>query len=181
MPCFIMKSTLVVSLLAISESAAFCTHTRGAFAPSPRVARSPTPLANEFDTWWDQRRARQIAAAAAAAANAAGQQAQQAAPAEARLGLDRDSVALVLSEFVQSDYAMQVFKHAGVQSVTDYGTIPGMFEMVQLIDAKVELKLKRSFEGSSLTLLDRCSKYMRARIPELREIHSVTRDGRDIW
>ena len=179
----IMRLRALVSLLAISESAAFCTHTRGACAPSPRAARSPTPLANEFDTWWDQRRARQIAAAAAAAAaaNAAGQQAHQAAPAEARLGLDRDSVALVLSEFVQSDYATQVFNHAGVQSVTDYGTIPGMFETVRLIDAKVELKLKRAFEGSSLTLLDRCSRYMRARIPELREIHSVTRDGVDIW
>lgn len=173
---------LAVFFLAVSESAAFCA--RGACVPSsPRApARSPTPTANEFDTWWQQRRAQQIAAAASAAAatNAGGQPTQQ-APADACLQLDRDSVAQVLTTFVQSDYATQVFNHAGVQSVTDYGTIPGMFETVRLIDAKVELKLKRAFEGSSLALLDRCSRYMRARIPDLREIHSVTRDGLDIW
>lgn len=176
-----MRSVIVCCLLAIRQSAAFSTCARGAHFPTPRAARSSALVANEFDTWWDQRRARQIAAAAAAAADAAGQPQSHASAEAALLQLDRDSVALVLSEFVQSNYAMQLFSNAGVQSVTDYGTIPGMFETVRLIDTKVELKLKGSFEGSSLTLMDRCSRYMRARIPEVREIHLLSRDGLGIW
>ena len=146
-------------LLHLAGSAsAFCPSTAHSLVPHPRAARYPAPLANEYDEWWDERRAKHAAvdnqawaaakakAAAYDTGSAAGRAALRAARAKAasaqaasaasavpgaRLQLDTDfwwtdemmgdefscwspppssSVALVLHEFVRSDYARVVFK-----------------------------------------------------------------------
>ena len=54
------------------------------------------------------------------------------------------------------------------------------FESVRLTDAKVVVKMKPTLnqvEG----LKDRLAKYLRARMPEVVEIHAVLRDGVDIY
>lgn len=95
------------------------------------------------------------------------------------LPLDVPSLTLVLEEFVESDYASQVCSCCNLQP-TDYGAISGMFESVRLTDAKVVVKLKPTLnqvEG----LKDRLATYIRARMPEIVEIHAVLRDGVDIY
>ena len=150
-------------LLHLARSAsAFCPstgHSSTTAVPGLRWVRCPAPLANEYDDWWNERRAQHTAvdtkAWAAARAqeaayntgSAAGRAALRAARAKAAsaqaaasaasaapgalLELDEDfywspgmigdefsgwnpppssSVALVLHEFLQSDYAHAVFK-----------------------------------------------------------------------
>ena len=150
-------------LLHLARSAsAFCPstgHSSTTTVPGLRWARCPAPLANEYDDWWNERRAQHTAvdtkAWAAARAqeaayntgSAAGRAALRAARAKAAsaqaaasaasaapgalLELDEDfywspgmigdefsgwspppssSVALVLHEFLRSDYAQVVFK-----------------------------------------------------------------------
>ena len=90
------------------------------------------------------------------------------------------SVGLVLTEFVESTYARAVFSNSA-RSVdeTDRATIRGMFAEVQLRDGTLELTMRPAFENVE-GLLDRLSKYLRARIPQIKEIHQMLRDGRNI-
>ena len=97
------------------------------------------------------------------------------------LELSLDNVAQVLSEFVRSDYARQCFNHVNAQP-TDYGQIDGMFESVELLNTRLNIKLRQSFGERNNALLERISLYLRARIPRPRlEIHALHRDGMDIW
>ena len=59
------------------------------------------------------------------------------------LHLDRQNVATVFGEFVQSDFARSLFISSDIMCVTDYGEIHGMFESVQLVGTNLELKLKQ--------------------------------------
>ena len=122
---------------------------------------------NPFDAWWAERRAR----------NTVGKR-REAPPVEA-LQLDTDTVALVLSEFVDSKYARSVCNHVQIQP-TDFGQIDGMFDSVQVGEANVVVKLKRVFTNVE-GLMDRLAVYLRARIPHIKAINSVHRDGVDIY
>jgi hypothetical protein len=136
----------------------------------PSQARSPPVHANEFDIWWEERRARNR------------KQEPTPSPTLEALQLDRDSVALVLTEFVRSDYARQTCNNCNVMDVMDYGQIDGMFESVRLVNTKIEVKLKRTFGERNEALLDRLAMYLRARIPQPRlQIHAMHRDGEDIY
>jgi len=223
-----LSSIAVAGLLLLARStSAFCPNIGGPLSLPPRARfpmRFPAFRANEFDFWWEERRARHAAvgnevwaaakanaaafntasaegraALRAARAKAASEQAARAATAPNTLQLDEDfwwsgamlsdevsrwsppsssSVALVLTEFVRSDYARQVFNYCRVAG-TDYGQIRGMFESVRLVGTKLELKPKQAcanVEG----LFDRLAKYLRARIPQIKEIHEMTRDGSNI-
>ena len=88
------------------------------------------------------------------------------------------SVALVLSEFVGSDYARAVFNNVRAPG-TDYGRIGGMFESVRLRNGTLELTLRQTYNNIE-GLLDRLTKYLRARIPDLRAVHQVLADGYNI-
>ena len=131
--------------------------------------------ANEFDIWWEVRRKSNIVHDGKRAADT------PAADAPAALQMGRESVTLVLNEFVKSDYARQVCNHRNVEP-TDYGEIAGMFETVRLVDSsRVKVKLKRIFEERNEALLDRVSRYIKVRIPQIKEIHAVHRDGVDVY
>ena len=144
------------------------------------------------------RKAREAAAAAAAEAAAAERERADAAgetlpngmlPLEADFWwstLEEDywypppssSVALVLSEFVGSDYARAVFNNVRAPG-TDYGRIGGMFQSVRLRNGTVELTLRQDYNNIE-GLLDRLTKYFRARIPHLQGVHQVLADGVNI-
>ena len=100
---------------------------------------------------------------------------------EASLNFDpstSSNVGVVLTEFVQSDYARQVFNFRRVPG-TDYGTIRGMFQSVQLVSTRLELKTSmqcQNVEG----LFERLAMYLRARIPDITEIHEMHKDGMNI-
>ena len=84
-------------------------------------ARAASPLANEFDAWWAQRRA-------------VGNDAEV-------LDCDRDSVVVVLDEFVRSDYARLLLDQCNLPP-SDFNSIGGMFEVVKLErNAKLVVKL----------------------------------------
>ena len=182
--------------------AAFCPSRSGSLVPPSRArrpARCAAPLANEFDDWWEQRRAQHAAvdnqawaaakgkaasydtgsaagraALRAARAKAASERAGAAAGAAGALELDEDffwssemlsdestldqhgalvsrcwspppssSVAVVLGEFLRSDYARQVFNHCRVAG-TDYGQIRGMFISLKLVGGTLELHPKQA-------------------------------------
>ena len=191
----------VAALLHFSGSAsAFCPHIRATRASFPRRAVPALRAHNEFDVWWAERRVSNRVGGAPGAQT----QVLDALP------LDVPSLTLVLEEFVESDYARQVCSCCNLQP-TDYGCIGGMcadrrehahttrtprahqanttctpcaprarFESVRLTDAKVVVKMKPTLnqvEG----LKDRLAKYLRARMPEVVEIHAVLRDGVDIY
>ena len=82
---------------------------------------------------------------------------------------DGGSVALVLTEFVRSDYARQLFDYCNVQP-TDYGQLGGMFESVQLVDTKLVIKLSRAVEQRSDKVLDRLAKHLRTRMPQIERL-----------
>ena len=88
------------------------------------------------------------------------------------------SVAQVLSEFVGSDYARQVFNNMRAPG-TDYGQIRGMFEAVRLRDGTLELTMRQQYNNIE-GLLDRLAKYLRARIPQLKSINHMLADGMNI-
>ena len=79
--------------------------------------------------------------------------------------LDAESVACCLTEFVETDYARRLCDTCNV-APTDYGRLGGMFESVRLRGTTIELKLKRSFEQKSTSLLDRLTKHLRQRMPQ---------------
>ena len=75
-----------------------------------------------------------------------------------------DLLAVVLSEFVQSDYARECRNYCNIMPL-DYGQVEGMFESLQRIDTKLVVKLKRNFEQRNVQLLDKLAKHLRARLP----------------
>lgn len=56
-----------------------------------------------------------------------------------------------------------------------------MFESVHVKDTTIMLTLKQAFLQQADSLLDRLSKYLRARIPEVKQVHWVHKDGRNIY
>ena len=165
-------STRVACLLHCAAASGFTLSSSGTFRSSTVHARSATTLrANEFDVWWEQRRARNTLHS--------GKKAHVAASLET-LPLNRDSVVLVVSQFVQSDYCRACCNRLNVDG-TDYGQIEGMFEYVQIAEPKLVLKVKRTFGERNTALLDRLTRYLRARIPAIKEIHAMHREGRDIY
>ena len=152
------------------SASAFCPSASGTLS-YPRVRSPPAIRANEFDDWWAARRAR----------NTVGQQVRPQAEASEALELERENVALVLTEFVRSDYARQVCNHHNL-SPTDFGQLSGMFEYVKLAGrSTIELKLKKIIDETNEGVLDRVTKYLRERIPSIVEIHAIHRDGRNIY
>jgi len=75
-----------------------------------------------------------------------------------------EMLAVVLSEFVQSDYARECCNYCNIMPL-DYGQVEGMFESLQRVDTKLVVKMKRSFEQRSVQLLDKLAKHLRARLP----------------
>ena len=88
------------------------------------------------------------------------------------------SVAVVLNEFVRSDYARQIFSYMRAPG-TDYGQIRAMFESVRLTRGTLEIIMREQYNNHE-GLLDRLPKYLRARIPQLKGVHQILRDGRAI-
>ncbi|EOD11982.1 hypothetical protein EMIHUDRAFT_120222 [Emiliania huxleyi CCMP1516] len=144
-------------------------------------------------------RAARVAAAAAEAAAAEAAAAEAASPAATANALPLDSsfrwtasmlsgeancawspplsssVGVVLTEFVQSDYARAVFNTRRVGG-SDYGQIHGMFDSVRLVGTRLELKPRQACENVE-GLFDRLAKYLRARIPQIKDVVEIIRDG----
>ena len=63
--------------------------------------------------------------------------------------------------------------------------IDGMFQTITLSDARLKLRLKQVFNERNEALMDRLSRYLRVRVPDLREIQAVHgapgREGLDIY
>ena len=97
------------------------------------------------------------------------------------LPLDKVHLAQALTEFVESDFVHTMFLYFDIQEVTSYGTLRGVFESVDLNGWTITLRLNRSFDAKKGQLLDRLSKYLRARLGRRVQIHALHRDGRDIW
>jgi len=154
-------------------TSAFCPNLIGARTLSQRARSFPAVQANAFDDWWEERKTRNTL-------RNREQKVQAPSSAPEPLQLDRDSVALVLTEFVRSDYALQLCNRANVDG-TDYGQISGMFESVRLVNTKIVVKLKQAFGERTESLLDRLAKYFRMRIPHVVEIHAEHREGVDIY
>jgi hypothetical protein len=142
-----------------------------------RLAGPPSRSANEFDDWWNKKRAIQRQNAAAAARN-------ETISAPPRLveqiRLDVENVTVVLREFCGSDYARMACNTARVPP-SEWGRIDAMFQSVVLTDTKLVVHLCREFDERNTVLLDRCAQYLRARLPQLREFHGLHRDGLDIY
>jgi len=177
----------LVHLLAVSAAFSPATSTRSTFTLTRLRAPSPTLQGSRGSEFSAAERA------AARAARAAGGHAPTAMPAAQapavpqpsiphsapqpgapRTGappaqLDVDSVVAVLLEFVQSDYARQQCNYVNA-APTDYGTIEGMFDKVEISDAKLMLKLSRSFEQRSTSILDKLTRHLRTRMPQVESL-----------
>ena len=79
------------------------------------------------------------------------------------------SVVHVLTEFVQSDYARQACEHCNV-SLTECEEVWGMFESARLVDGKLIVKLKRSFDQSTVALLEQLARHIRSRMPQVKRL-----------
>ena len=112
------------------------------------------------------------------------------APSILPLELSEESVVQALAEFCQSGYSRRMCDFLQV-SPTDYGTLEGMFDKtfhepswsykrVQLHGRRVEFKLKEIFHQRE-GLRDRLATYLRARVPQVSEVHVMIRDGVDIY
>ena len=70
---------------------------------------------------------------------------------------------------------------------TKIAGFPNNSDSVLLVDrqgvvtGKLVLQLKKAFNERNTALLDRLARYLRARIPEVRSIHALHRDGEDIF
>ena len=163
--------------------------------PKALWARAFEPHASVYDTWWENRQA----------ANLVGRDGKRGPPANPPPGLPLDedffwrsdftvrgepvgpsgsSIRQALQEFVESAYARTLCNRFNV-SPTDYGQIDGMFQTVTLSDARLKLRLKQAFNERNEALMDRLSRYLRVRVPDLREIQAVHgapgREGLDIY
>ena len=126
---------------------------------------------NEFDIWWQERQACNTVEA---------RRQGLAAVATETLPVEPENVGLVLTEFVQSDFCRKVCNHHNIQP-TDYGQIYGIFESVYLHESSVILKLKRVFGDRNDGILDRVTRYLRARLPDLKAVQVEHRDGANIY
>ena len=52
---------------------------------------------------------------------------------------------------------------------------------MQLGEAKLVLRLKRVFDERNTHLLERLALYLRAKIPQIKQVHALHRDGMDIY
>jgi hypothetical protein len=138
---------------------------------SQRV-RSARSQPSDFDLWWEQRRARNTLHNGQLEAGPTAQ--------DGPLPFDVESVGLVLSAFVRSEYARQVCNVRNLEP-TEHGRVDGMFEKVQLGEAKLVLRLKRVFDERNTHLLERLALYLRAKIPQIKQVHALHRDGMDIY
>jgi len=78
-------------------------------------------------------------------------------------------VAEVLTEFVQTDFALQTCEYCNV-APTDYGQVWGMFESVKPVDSRLVIKLKSGLEQRSEKLLHKLARHLRERMPEISSI-----------
>ena len=88
----------------------------------------------------------------------------------------RESLTRVLMEFVETDYARKLCDDAGVQALIGAPSrqrIGLMFESVRLRGTGIELRLKRSFEQKSVSLLDRLTKHLRQRMPQCERLQYI--------
>jgi len=131
---------------------------------------------NAFDAWWEGR------ADAGEGGGGGGRGEGGPLPSSAPPGPDAASVAEVLSEFAASSYARKMCGYCQVPP-TDYGRIGGMLEYVRIEGGgrRIVLSLRRAFDEKGGAVLDRISRYLRARIPSIAEIHAVHGTGRDIY
>ena len=183
----------VAGLLSAGSVSAFHPPT-GVLSPLPRESRAFAVLQARPGFSAAERAARRAARAAAEQQKVAAPQAAQQPPAQAPPAaqyyqapgpapaadaLDAigrpaaespqcqsvdEMLAVVLSEFVQSDYARECCNYCNIMPL-DYGQVEGMFESLQRVDTKLVVKMKRSFEQRSVQLLDKLAKHLRARLP----------------
>jgi hypothetical protein len=176
-----MAACLLFSLPALALAPSVSDRGLGTspFRPAYRAVSSSRahpvalgPTGNVYDEWFEERRSRNRVSST----ETQEQQAQALQP----LPVDVASVSQVLTEFVESRYAWDTFNYANIQCVTDYGTLEGMFQRVQVKeDGTIVLKMKPAF-SSMEGLLDRVTTYLRARMPQVAQVHAVHRDGFDI-
>ena len=183
----------IAGLLSAGSASAFHPPT-GVLSPLPRESRAFAVLQARPGFSAAERAARRAARAAAEQQKVAAPQAAQQPPAQAPPAaqyyqapgpapaadaLDAigrpaaespqcqsvdEMLAVVLSEFVQSDYARECCNYCNIMPL-DYGQVEGMFESLQRVDTKLVVKMKRSFEQRSVQLLDKLAKHLRARLP----------------
>ena len=177
-------STLIAlaGLLSAGSVSAFHPPT-GVLSPLPRESRAFAVLQARPGFSAAERAARRAARAAAEQQKVAAPQAAQQPPAQAPPAAQYyqapgpapaaespqcqsvdEMLAVVLSEFVQSDYARECCNYCNIMPL-DYGQVEGMFESLQRVDTKLVVKMKRSFEQRSVQLLDKLAKHLRARLP----------------
>ena len=137
---------------------------------------SPAAIhANVYDDWWEDRRSRNLVG-----------RAQSQVPSPPALVLeplpfDEEGVTQALAEFVNSEYALTVFRFRQC-SPTDFGEVFGMFYSVELVgESKILLRLKQVFDERNTDLLERVARYLRARIPDVKQVTGVHRDGTDMY
>ena len=186
-------STIAIGGLLCAGSASAFRPPAGVLSPLPRESRSFAVLQARAGFSAAERAAQRAAKAAAQQQNVAASQAAQQPPAQAQAPpaqyaeqapapapapaaepLDAigrpaaesvdDLLAVVLSEFVQSDYARECCNYCNIMPL-DYGQVEGMFESLQRIDTKLVVKLKRNFEQRNVQLLDKLAKHLRASLP----------------
>ena len=136
---------------------------------------SPAAIhANVYDDWWEDRRSR----------NLVGRASQVPSPPALvlePLPFDEEGVTQALAEFVNSEYALTVFRFRQC-SPTDFGEVFGMFYSVELVgESKILLRLKQVFDERNTDLLERAARYLRARIPDVKQVTGVHRDGTDMY
>ena len=79
---------------------------------------------------------------------------------------DESAIITALSDFVRSNYAMQLFRYCNADP-TDWGQISGMFEAIRLMDGKMNVKLTAPFSQKSSQLLDRLAEHLRTNVPHI--------------
>jgi len=179
-------SIIAIAGLLCAGASAFRSPT-GALSPLPKGSRAFAVLQARQGFSAAERAAQRAAKAAAQGQNGgAPQGAQQPPAAQAQAPVEQSAqapapdsldaigrpaaesvdelLAVVLSEFVQSDYARECCNYCNIMPL-DYGQVEGMFESLQRIDTKLVVKLKRNFEQRNVQLLDKLAKHLRARMP----------------
>lgn len=174
---YIMRLSLLLVGLLAKYTLAFAFAAGGALRSHlcDRPRTFPIICAGQFDNWWMERRGR------TGDISLDNRPSHGTASTADGLALTRENLSLVLTEFVQSDFCRQACNYCMVEG-TAYGQVDGMFEYVRIRGARIDVKIRRSFEQRRMVLLDRLAKYLRARFPnQIAEITTQSRDGTEIF